>query len=51
MPLIGNPYVVGDTTGNFKKLDNLSSYTLTFDPSVHERFLNNYNDVIIVMMY
>lgn len=33
MPLIGNPYVIGDTTGNFKKLDDLSSYTLTFNPS------------------
>ena len=32
-PLIGNPYVIGDTTGNFKKLDDLSSYTLTFNPS------------------
>jgi len=33
MPLIGNPYVIGDTTGNFKKLDDISSYTLTFNPS------------------
>jgi hypothetical protein len=32
-PLIGNPYVIGDTTGNFKKLDDISSYTLTFNPS------------------
>jgi hypothetical protein len=23
-PLIGNPYVIGDTTGNFKKLDDIS---------------------------
>jgi len=41
MPLIGNPYVVGDTTGNFKKLDNLSSYTLTFDPSVKVSLTND----------
>lgn len=40
-PLIGNPYVVGDTTGNFKKLDNLSSYTLTFDPSVKVSLTND----------
>jgi hypothetical protein len=41
MPLIGNPYVVGDTTGNFKKLDNISSYTLTFDPSVKVSLTND----------
>lgn len=40
-PLIGNPYVVGDTTGNFKKLDNISSYTLTFDPSVKVSLTND----------
>ena len=33
MPLIGNPYVIGDSTGNFKILDDLSSYTLTFNPT------------------
>ena len=33
MPLIGNPYVIGDTTSNFKILDDLSSYTLTFNPT------------------
>ena len=41
MPLIGNPYVVGDTTGNFKKLDNLSSYTLTFDLLVKVSLTND----------
>ena len=40
-PLIGNPYVVGDTTGNFKKLDNLSSYTLTFKPSSTVSLVND----------
>jgi hypothetical protein len=40
-PLIGNPYVVGDTTGNFKKLDNLSSYTLTFNPSSTVSLVND----------
>lgn len=33
MPYIGNVYTIGDTTGNFKKLDDISSYTLTFNPS------------------
>ena len=33
MPLIGNPYVIGDTTGNFKLLDDVSSYTLAFNPA------------------
>jgi hypothetical protein len=30
-PLIGNPYTIGDTTSNFKLLDDISSYTWTFD--------------------
>ena len=34
MPLIGNPYVIGDTTGNFKLLDDVSSYTLAFNPAL-----------------
>lgn len=33
MPYIGNVYTIGDTTGNFKKLDDISSYTLTFNPA------------------
>ena len=33
MPLIGNPYLIGDTTGNFKLLDDVSSYILTFNPA------------------
>ncbi len=33
MPLIGNPYVIGDTTGNFKILDDVSSYTQSFNPT------------------
>jgi hypothetical protein len=31
MPYIGNPAVVGDSTRNFKLLDDIESYTLTFD--------------------
>ena len=31
MPLIGNPYIIGDTASNFKLLDDISSYTWTFD--------------------
>ena len=33
MPYIGNPAVVGDSTNNFKLLDDIASYTLTFDGS------------------
>jgi len=31
MPYIGQPPVVGDTTSSFRLLDNIASYTLTFD--------------------
>ena len=31
MPYIGNPAVVGDSTNTFKLLDDIASYTLTFD--------------------
>jgi len=31
MPYIGQPPVVGDTTTSFRLLDNIASYTLTFD--------------------
>ena len=33
MPYIGNSHVVGDHTNNFKVLDDISSYTATFDGS------------------
>ena len=33
MPYIGNPAVVGDSTNSFKLLDDIASYTLTFDAS------------------
>ena len=33
MPYIGNSHVVGDHTSNFKVLDDISSYTATFDGS------------------
>ena len=33
MPYIGNPAVVGDSTNTFKLLDDIASYTLTFDGS------------------
>ena len=31
MPYIGNNHVVGDHVNNFKVLDDISSYTATFD--------------------
>ena len=31
MPYIGQPPIVGDTTSSFRLLDNIASYTLTFD--------------------
>ena len=31
MPYIGNPAVVGDSTNTFKLLDDIQSFTLTFD--------------------
>ena len=31
MPYIGNPAVVGDSTNNFKLLDDIQSFTVTFD--------------------
>ena len=33
MPYIGNSHVVGDHINNFKVLDDISSYTATFDGS------------------
>ena len=33
MPYIGNPAVVGDSTNTFKLLDDIASYTLTFNGS------------------
>ena len=33
MPYIGNPAVVGDSTNTFKLLDDITSYTLTFNGS------------------
>jgi len=33
MPYIGNNHIAGDHTNNFKVLDNISSYTATFDGS------------------
>ena len=33
MPYIGNNHVVGDHVNNFKVLDDISSYTATFDGS------------------
>ena len=33
MPYIGNPAVVGDSANTFKLLDDITSYTLTFDGS------------------
>ena len=31
MPYIGNNHIVGDHVNNFKVLDDISSYTATFD--------------------
>ena len=31
MPYIGNPAVVGDSANTFKLLDDISSFTVTFD--------------------
>ena len=36
MPYIGQPPVTGDTTSSFRLLDNIASYTLTFDGSSAE---------------
>ena len=33
MPYIGRNHIVGDHTSNFKVLDDISSYTATFDGS------------------
>ena len=33
MPYIGNYHVTGDTSSNFRLLDDISSFTQTFDPS------------------
>ncbi len=33
MPYIGNNHIAGDHTNNFKVLDDISSYTATFDGS------------------
>ena len=31
MPYIGNPAVVGDSTNTFRLLDDITSFTVTFD--------------------
>ena len=31
MPYIGNPLVIGDSTNTFKLLDDIASFTVTFD--------------------
>ena len=33
MPYLGNQHIVGDSVHNFKVLDDISSYTETFDGS------------------
>jgi len=33
MPYIGNPAVVGDSANTFRLLDDITSFTLTFDPT------------------
>ena len=33
MPYIGNPLVIGDSTNTFKLLDDIASFTVTFDPT------------------
>ena len=33
MPYIGNSHIAGDHTNNFKVLDDISSFTATFDGS------------------
>ena len=33
MPYIGNPAVVGDSTNTFRLLDDITSFTVTFDPT------------------
>ncbi len=33
MPYIGNYHVTGDTASNFRLLDDISSFTQTFNPS------------------
>ena len=45
MPYIGNPAVVGDSTTNFKTLDDITSYTLTFD-ATSTSIVNAVNDTL-----
>ena len=33
MPYLGNNHIVGDSVNNFKVLDDISTYTATFDGS------------------
>ena len=33
MPYLGNQHIVGDSVNNFKVLDDISSFTATFDGS------------------
>ena len=33
MPYLGNQHIVGDSVNNFKVLDDISTYTATFDGS------------------
>ena len=33
MPYIGNPAVVGDSANTFRLLDDITSFTVTFDPT------------------
>ena len=47
MPYLGNQHVVGDSTKNFKVLDDISSYTATFDGSASS-VISAWNDTIRV---
>ena len=49
MPYIGNYHVTGDTASNFRILDDISSFTSTFNPSASSGVIDTVNDRIKIL--
>ena len=50
MPYLGNPHIVGDSVNNFKVLDDISTYTATFDGSASS-VVSTTNETIKVLKH
>ena len=50
MPYLGNQHIVGDSVNNFKVLDDISSFTATFDGSASS-VVSTANETIKVLKH